>query len=402
MKSRFIIRFISGPLHDRSFEIGEGESKVIGKTDSSEIRVEDDVMVSRAHARISLERGLLWIEDLGSRNGTFINGKKVEKKTLIRPGDKVFVGQVTCFNCSHWNALEPSRFASMVMTRATQFRKYVRNRPKHNLIPQLLLWQFLVCAFVATAWYVGKSVKFNAFRSDQTTKNDATHMTVLKQQPILTATLRPAPEVPRNFIWDEIVTISRRFGDTPPSALDVHFQKKVEAWIERFTRADAHKNLFEKKKKFWPEIQSALKKEGLPEELGYLVWVESAFNVEALSSVGALGLWQFMPATARDFGLKVDPKSKIDERLDVTKSSRAAAEYLSLLLRQFGSDRYMLAIASYNAGQNKIQRKALAAQIRRAPKPDFWTLRAQLPEETVDYVPKVLAAIIINRNPDRW
>jgi membrane-bound lytic murein transglycosylase D len=153
---------------------------------------------------------------------------------------------------------------------------------------------------------------------------------------------------------------------------------------------------------YWSTIQSALTAEGLPVELGYLVWVESEFNVEALSPVGALGLWQFMPGTARDFGLQVNPAQSLDERTDPIKSSRAAAQYLSMLLKQFGTDRYMLAVASYNAGQNKIRRKALAAQIRRAPKPDFWALREQLPQETVDYVPKFLAAVIVNRNPERW
>lgn len=184
--------------------------------------------------------------------------------------------------------------------------------------------------------------------------------------------------------------------------MDVQFQKKVESWIERFTRGDAHKKLFERKEKYWPTILSALSQEGLPAELGYLVWVESEFNLNAQSHAGALGLWQFMPGTARDFGLQVDAQQKIDERIDAVKSSKAAAQYLSMLLKQFGTDRYMLAIASYNAGQNKIQRKTIAAQIRRAPKPDFWALREQLPQETVDYVPKFLAAIIINRNPERW
>lgn len=401
MKVRFIIRFIAGPLHDRTFEIGDGEAKNIGKGDSCDIKIGDDVMVSRLHARLSLERGLLWIEDLGSRNGTYINNKKIDKKTLLRSGDKVNIGQVSTFQCSQWNALEPSRFASAVMTRVTDMTKYIRRRPKRSLLPQFLLLQLLVAAVIGGAWFAGKKFKLRASTPVQESRPPQQAVAAVPQ-PAAVQTLSAPPEVARNFIWDEIVTISRRFGDTPPSALDAQFQKKVEEWIERFTRRDAHKLLFEKKRKYWPEIESALQREGLPVELGYLVWVESEFNINALSPVGALGLWQFMPGTARDFGLRVDPGAKIDERLNVEKSSKAAAEYLSMLLKQFGTDRYMLAIASYNAGQNKVQRKTLAARIRRAPKPDFWALRDQLPQETVDYVPKVLAAIIINRNPDRW
>lgn len=402
MKVRFIIRFIAGPLHDRTFEIGDGEAKTIGKGDTSDIKINDDVMVSRTHARISLERGLLWIEDLGSRNGTYINNKRIEKKTLLRSGDRVNLGQVSTFHCAQWNALEPSRFASAVMTRMTDVSRYIRRRPKSSLLPQFILLQLLVAVVIGGAWFAGKKFKMRALSPVKESRQEQGSVAAAVQPPSAVPTLGTPPEVARNFIWDEIVTISRRFGDTPPSALDAQFQKKVEEWIERFTRRDAHKTLFEKKKKYWPEIEAALQKEGLPVELGYLVWVESEFNINALSPVGALGLWQFMPGTARDFGLRVDPAAKIDERLDVEKSSKAAAEYLSMLLKQFGTDRYMLAIASYNAGQNKVQRKTLAARIRRAPKPDFWALREQLPQETVDYVPKFLAAIIINRNPDRW
>ncbi len=401
MKSRFVIRFVAGPLHDKSFELGEGDSRTIGKGELSSIRLDDDALVSRTHARITLERGTLWIEDLGSRNGTFINGKMIEKKTMVRAGDKVTLGQLSSFQCSPWNALEPSRFASAVLTQVTNIAARMKRRPKASIWPQFLILQLIVSVVVGAAWWGGKKFRMRAVESQPTTQESSGVSTevIRRQQDRKVVSI---PDVPRNFIWDEIVAVSRRFGDAPPSVMDVQFQKKVESWIERFTRGDAHKKLFERKEKYWPTILSALSQEGLPAELGYLVWIESEFNLNAQSHAGALGLWQFMPGTARDFGLQVDAQRKIDERIDAVKSSKAAAQYLSMLLKQFGTDRYMLAIASYNAGQNKIQRKTIAAQIRRAPKPDFWALRDQLPQETIDYVPKFLAAIIINRNPERW
>ena len=404
MKSRFIIRFIAGPLHDKSFEIGEGERLLIGKSDNCNIRIDSDGLVSRNHAQLSYEKGILWIEDSGSRNGTFVNGKRVSSKTMVRPNDKVSLGQLSSFQCSHWNALEPSRFASVVMTRVTDVAARMKRRPKASILPQFLAIQGVVVVVIGIAWWSGKQLRLHA---SQQSVAVATNVQQAQSVPVSTPVAEKAatvdvPEVPRNFIWDEIVLISQRFGDTPPSAMDVAFQAKVEGWIERFTKYDAHKTLFERKQEYWPTILSALKDEGLPADLGHLVWIESAFNVEAKSVVGALGLWQFMPATARDFGLKVSAAERIDERLDPVKSSKAAAQYLSLLLKQFVTDRYLLAIASYNAGQNKIKRKAIAAQIRRAPKPDFWALRDLLPTETLDYVPKFLAAAIINRNPERW
>ena len=401
MKSRFVIRFVAGPLHDKSFELGEGDSRTIGKGELSSIRLDDDALVSRTHARLTLERGTLWIEDLGSRNGTSINGKMIEKKTMVRAGDKVTLGQLSSFQCSPWNALEPSRFASVVLTQVTNIAARMKRRPKASIWPQFLILQLIVSVVVGAAWWGGKKFRMRAVESQPATleSNGVSAEVTRKQQDRQVISI---PDVPRNFIWDEIVAVSRRFGDAPPSVMDVQFQKKVESWIERFTRGDAHKKLFERKEKYWPTILSALSQEGLPAELGYLVWIESEFNLNAQSHAGALGLWQFMPGTARDFGLQVDAQRKIDERIDAVKSSKAAAQYLSMLLKQFGTDRYMLAIASYNAGQNKIQRKTIAAQIRRAPKPDFWALRDQLPQETIDYVPKFLAAIIINRNPERW
>jgi membrane-bound lytic murein transglycosylase D len=404
MKSRFIIRFIAGPLHDKSFEIGEGERLLIGKSDNCKIRIDSDGLVSRNHAQLSYEKGILWIEDSGSRNGTFVNGKRISSKTMIRSNDKVSLGQLSSFQCSHWNALEPSRFASVVMTRVTDVAARMKRRPKASILPQFLAIQGVVVVAIGIAWWSGKQLRMRAAQKavEETTKVQEIQSYTLST-PVAEKTVTvEVPEVPRNFIWDEIVLISQRFGDTPPSAMDVAFQAKVEGWIERFTKYDAHKTLFERKQEYWPTIQSALKEEGLPADLGYLVWIESAFNIEAKSVVGALGLWQFMPATARDFGLQVSAADNIDERLDPVKSSKAAAQYLSLLLKQFGTDRYLLAIASYNAGQNKIKRKAIAAQIRRAPKPDFWALRDLLPSETLDYVPKFLAATIINRNPERW
>jgi membrane-bound lytic murein transglycosylase D len=202
------------------------------------------------------------------------------------------------------------------------------------------------------------------------------------------------------FVWDEIVNISRRFGDAPPSSMDKRFVTEVESWIARFTRHNRHKILLQRKDKYWATIESALREYNLPIELGYVVWAESEFEPTAVSSAGAVGLWQFIPDTGREYGLRVT--DTIDERLNPTKSSQAAARYFTMLLRMFGSDRYLLALASYNTGQYRVQRQELANTLRHERQTDFWHIKDQLPQETADYVPKILAAMIIGRNPDRW
>jgi len=123
--------------------------------------------------------------------------------------------------------------------------------------------------------------------------------------------------------------------------------------------------------------------EGIPPELIWLAEVESTFNPQAQSPVGAKGLFQFMPATAQQYGLKLAP---VDERTDPGKSARAAARYLKYLHRKF--DSWPLALAAYNAGEGRVGRLLRTHQAR-----SFEDIVDYLPAETQMYVPKVLATI---------
>lgn len=133
------------------------------------------------------------------------------------------------------------------------------------------------------------------------------------------------------------------------------------------------------------DAQKIFREEGLPTELLVVAGVESNFKPFALSPKGARGLWQFMPATARRYGLRVD--AFYDDRLDAEKSTRAAARYLRDLYAQFQN--WPLALAAYNAGEDSVQKA-----IDRGGHADFWHLSNQkhLPKETRAYVPAVLKA----------
>ena len=135
-----------------------------------------------------------------------------------------------------------------------------------------------------------------------------------------------------------------------------------------------------------PLLEPILRDEGLPAELTAVVFVESRGQLTALSPKGARGIWQFMPDTAGRYGLVVTPG--LDERLDIYKSTRAAARYLRDLRIQFGD--WSLALAAYNAGEDKVQRA-----IDRSASRDFTLIarRGLLPPETRTYVPAVLRAI---------
>ena len=149
--------------------------------------------------------------------------------------------------------------------------------------------------------------------------------------------------------------------------------------------------------RFLPMIQDVFRAEGLPLDLAYVPLVESAFKPDALSRAKAKGMWQFMRGTALENGLKHD--WYIDERAEPEKATRAAAKYLKTLYGTFGD--WHLALASYNGGPGRVQ----SAIRRSGGQKDFWKLSASkryLPRETRDYVPLILAAMIIARNPAQY
>ena len=147
---------------------------------------------------------------------------------------------------------------------------------------------------------------------------------------------------------------------------------------------------------YLPMIQDVFRAEGLPLDLAYVPLIESAFKPSALSKAKAKGIWQFMRGTALENGLQHD--WYIDERAEPEKATRAAAKYLTTLHNMFGD--WHLALASYNGGPGRVQRA-----MKRSKRDDFWALSASsrfLPRETRDYVPLILAAIVIARNPVQY
>ena len=147
---------------------------------------------------------------------------------------------------------------------------------------------------------------------------------------------------------------------------------------------------------YLPMIQEVFKSEGIPLDLAYIPLIESAFKPAAQSQKRARGVWQFMRATGEERGLETN--WFVDERSDPEKSTRAAADYLKWLYKQFGD--WHLALASYNGGPGRVQRA-----ITRSGIDDFWRLSASkrhLPRETREYVPLILAAMVVAKNPTQY
>jgi len=171
----------------------------------------------------------------------------------------------------------------------------------------------------------------------------------------------------------------------------------VEALIDYFVAKDRERfgMWISRSGRYLPMIQRIFRERGLPEELAYTAMIESGFSPRAVSRVGAKGMWQFMEATGRRYGLVID--RWIDERLDPVKSTVAAAEYLGDLYGMFGH--WFLAQAGYNAGESRVGRA-----IQRARTSDFWALTQtrHLPDETKLFVPQILAAAVITRAPTQY
>ncbi len=197
--------------------------------------------------------------------------------------------------------------------------------------------------------------------------------------------------------------ILRAFGETqyhiPPAMLErvrhhvAIYSGRMRATIAAYRRrADTYR----------PMVACTLREMHIPEQLICLAMLESGMDPLALSHAGARGLWQFMPATARQYRLRVE--GSVDERTDPAKSTRAAAEYLRDLIGIFGGrSSVMLALAAYNAGEGRVM-----GALKRIDDPmrdrDFWHVyrMGYLAEETNEYIPRVLALMIIDSEPRRY
>ena len=136
------------------------------------------------------------------------------------------------------------------------------------------------------------------------------------------------------------------------------------------------------------------REEGVPENVAWLGQVESAWKPSAVSSAAASGLWQFIPGTGSRFGLQ--RTAYVDERNSFEQATRASARYLKFLANRYGGN-WELAMAAYNSGEGNVDRA-----IRRAGVANFWVAFPYLPTETRNYVPNILATILIANNPNQY
>lgn len=186
-------------------------------------------------------------------------------------------------------------------------------------------------------------------------------------------------------VFDE-ATIINRLDQIEDPIFELKYNNIVGAYIRGYLyRREARKAevVTGRAVLYFPAIEALLAQYGMPEQLKYLPVVESALDPHAVSPVGAEGLWQFMPGTAADYGLRIN--DYIDERRDPHKSTEAAIHYLKKAYDKYGD--WALALAAYNSGSGRVSRA-----IKRGRSKNFWKIRRYMPRETRNYVPAFIAA----------
>lgn len=171
-----------------------------------------------------------------------------------------------------------------------------------------------------------------------------------------------------------------------PCVIELPYNERIKAFILRYVKRSPKQvaRMMRMSEYYFPIFEEALNRHGLPYELRYVPIIESALNPQARSHAGAAGLWQFMPATGKLFGLEVN--SLVDERMDPLKSTEAACRFLNSMYAIYHD--WNLVIAAYNCGSGNVNKA-----IRRAGgKRDFWSIYPYLPRETRNYVPIFIAA----------
>lgn len=432
------------PDDPRAERIHVGATRVtVGREKSAGVSI-DDESVSRLHARLDRDAEGLMVTDLKSRNGTLVNGEAVLQSPL-EPGDSVQFGDIL-FTVVREERLAVERLGlalvglvvvvgaviglRLVSDRLTEdaamksTRERIHRQALTNLSDGIEAWERGEADIArAHLLFAADVLQMAGLAPPGASLHEPAKIfrNILGELPAaqrgfdFSAALDPAAAATsrakleglsdRDYVHHETRRISIELGqdaDVPDG-----FVAEVWVWVDRWIRLDrgSFQTWLNRSRTIQPDLRRLLSEAHLPEVFCYVSWVESGLNPRAQSPVGAVGLWQFMAPTGRQYGLRIDPASGVDERTDVRRSTAAAAQYIANLLRKFGPEQFMCALASYNRGEGGVWRS-----MEKIPDPmmpssqKYWYLVEHdlIPDETSKYVPKIFAAAILAGNPERF
>jgi hypothetical protein len=414
--------------------IGLPEGTVsIGRNPKSAVALPaDDRCVSGFHTVIYVDPSRLLLQDMQSTNGTFVNGRQVQE-CVLEAGDEIGLGRSgPRFRVGRDGAEESTPAGGMddavysdfgvdidddidvgedigedVSEDAcdegndidlnTKSKPAAATRRSHAI--GIAAAAAVIIGFLALTLIPLTRQPADRQKSSPAPKDFFSSPAEESSAPTPPSTPASTPATPATTTAGRINAILIRFGEdnyrAPPEMVE-----RVEHYLNQYTgrmrRTIA--GYMERKKRFFPMIRRVFMEKNIPLELAYVSMLESGFNTTAKSHAGAVGLWQFMPATARRYGLEVS--SRTDERTDPEKATHAAAAYFKDLIAVFGArSSVMLCMAAYNAGETRIINalKRIDDPVRNR---DFWYLYRMgwLAEETNEYIPQIIALMIISEN----
>ena len=202
------------------------------------------------------------------------------------------------------------------------------------------------------------------------------------------------------LIAKELKRLLGEFGEKNDE-VETIFLNEVKLYVKAFQTNEQYRrfmnNSLRRSARYMPAVKEVFKKRNIPEDMAFIAFLESGFNPGARSHAGAVGMWQFMPGTAKRYSLRVT--DRVDDRLDPVKSTFAAVEYFHDLIAIFGPRSFLLALAAYNCGEGRI-----ISCLKKIDNPmeerTFWHIRTCLARETREYPPKIIASAVIGSNPE--
>jgi pSer/pThr/pTyr-binding forkhead associated (FHA) protein len=415
----------------------------VGRDPSAGLSLADET-VSRMHARIDRKGTGLQVTDLKSSNGTKVNGEPVLRAALV-DGDQVAFGDVE-FTVEKrvgpaWGRIgmlaggiaavailivvalrvsDVMREHEVLDTAARRVKAQALDNTKSAIDasrdgdPDMARAHLLYAADLlllsdlapAGATLAQPALLFREIARDlPADQREFDFKAALDPDAIASSQARLASLTNREYVEHQVRRYAVELGQDPQ--VPAGFIDQVWTHVDAFQRFKGSMQIMLRRSRVMqPRIRQILVTRHLPEAFCYVAWVESGLDPMQRSPVGAVGLWQLMPATAAQFGLRVNPSDlRHDERTQVERSTMAAADYIATLLRAQGPEYFMLVLASYNRGHNALERAKQKVDDPMLPaQRKYWYLveHALLPEETRNYVPKIFAVRVIAEAPERF
>ena len=218
---------------------------------------------------------------------------------------------------------------------------------------------------------------------------------VVKTTPPVSKNADSFPAFPENYVPSLHEDVIKDRLSCIKTTINLTYSKEIMRWVKFYLIKNrmTTRQLLEKSSFYFPIFEEALKRHNMPVELKYLPIVESALRPRAVSWAAAAGLWQFIPSTGREYGLRQD--WYIDERYDIYKATDAACRYLKFLYNYHGD--WQLALAAYNCGPGRVDWAVKKA----GGKNNFWKIYKYLPRETRGYVPAFIGVTYVMNYADK-